>query len=226
MFGKVFANTFGYLLIGTPISLVLSFRIADLLDNHTFGQSLLRMLRLLPFMTSAVAMARVWRWFHQGVPIGRFNDILAVGGINRIDGLISTTNALPAVPAPAVRAAFGIRIIIFMVGLRAIPASSCEAARIDGVGWWTVLTEITIPLLRPAILLIVVFSPIGVLRVLNMTTNIPGGPLTPTVPLVRMIDRTAFTDCDMGHAAAQTVILFTILPSVSLARLRVVNHDR
>ncbi|MEO1248260.1 MAG: sugar ABC transporter permease, partial [Pseudomonadota bacterium] len=102
-----------------------------------------------------------------------------------------------------------------------------EAARIDGVSAWTTLVEITIPLLKPTIVFIVVFSSIGFLRifdqVFNMTTNNPGGPLNSTKPLVLMIYDTAFTGFDMGYAAAQTVVLFLILLIVSLIQLRILQ---
>ena len=222
VFWKVFANTFLYLIIGTPVSLLISFVVAYHLDKLRFGHSFIRMLYFLPFMTSAVAMAWVWRWFYQGVPIGLFNNMLASVGIEQIAFLNSTTNALPAVLAPAVWAGLGFQIIIFMAGLRSIPQSYYEAARIDGVSWWTVLWEITLPLLRPTIVFIVVFSSIGFLRifdhVFNMTTNNPGGPLNSTKPLVLMIYDTAFNSFDMGYAAAQTVVLFTILLIFKIGR--------
>ncbi|MEX0319817.1 MAG: carbohydrate ABC transporter permease [Ruegeria sp.] len=229
VFWKVFRNTFVYLLLGTPISLVLSFVIAYHLDKLRFMHGFLRMLYFLPFMTSAVAMAWVWRWFYQDVPIGLFNNILAGFGIPQISFLNSTTNALPSVLAPAVWAGLGFQVIIFMAGLRAIPTSYYEAAKIDGVGWFTVLTQITLPLLRPTIIFIVVFSSIGFLRifdhVFNMTTNNPGGPLNSTKPLVLMIYDTAFNGFDMGYAAAQTVVLFTILLIVSLIQLRLLRSE-
>jgi multiple sugar transport system permease protein len=228
-FWKVFQNTFVYLLIGTPFSLVLSFLIAYHLDKLRFMHGFLRMLYFLPFMTSAVAMAWVWRWFYQDVPVGLFNNILAGFGIPQISFLNSTTNALPSVLAPAVWAGLGFQVIIFMAGIRAIPTSYYEAAKIDGVGWWTILTQITLPLLRPTIVFIVVFSSIGFLRifdhVFNMTTNNPGGPLNSTKPLVLMIYDTAFNGFDMGYAAAQTVVLFTILLIVSLIQLRLLRSN-
>ena len=226
-FWQVFGNTFKYLLLGTPISLVVSFFIAYHLDKVRFAHGFLRALYFLPFMTSAVAMAWVWRWFYQGVPIGLFNNMLASVGIGQIEFLNSTTNALPAILAPAIWAGLGFQVIIFMAGLRAIPRSYYEAAQIDGVSNWTVLWEITIPLLRPTIVFIVVFSSIGFLRifdhVFNMTTNNPGGPLNTTKPLVLMIYETAFRSFDMGYAAAQTVVLFLILLVVSLLQLRLLR---
>ena len=229
VFWKVFKNTFAYLLIGTPVSLVLSFVIAYHLDKLRFLHGLLRLLYFLPFMTSAVAMAWVWRWFYQGVPIGLFNNILASFGIAQIEFLNSTTNALPAVLAPAIWAGLGFQVIIFMAGIRAIPTSYYEAAKIDGVGWGTVLTQITLPLLKPTMVFIVVFSSIGFLRifdhVFNMTTNNPGGPLNSTKPLVLMIYDTAFNGFNMGYAAAQTVVLFTILLLVSLLQLYLLRSE-
>ena len=229
VFWKVFRNTFVYLLIGTPVSLLLSFAVAYHLDRLRFLHGFLRMLYFLPFITTAVAMAWVWRWFYQPVPIGLFNNFLSIFGIPQIEFLRSTTLALPAVLAPAVWAGLGFQIIIFMAGLRSIPRSFYEAAKIDGVSNWTILLEITLPLLKPTIVFIVVFSSIGFLRifdhVFNMTTNDPGGPLNATKPLVLMIYQTAFTDFNMGYAAAQTVVLFLILLIVSLVQLRLLRDN-
>jgi multiple sugar transport system permease protein len=227
VFWIVFKNTFVYLLLGTPISLLVSFVVAYHLDKVRFMHGFIRALYFLPFLTSTVAMAWVWRWFYQPVPIGLFNNFLASMGIGQIAFLNSTTNALPAILAPAVWAGLGFQVIIFMAGLRSIPQTFYEAARIDGVSWWTTLVEITLPLLKPTIVFLVVFSSIGFLRifdhVFNMTTNNPGGPLNSTKPLVLMIYDTAFNGYDMGYAAAQTVVLFAVLLVVSLLQLRILR---
>ncbi len=231
VFWVVFKNTFIYLALGTPISLALSFVVAYHLDKVRFMHGFIRALYFLPFMTSAVAMAWVWRWFYQPVPIGLINNALSSIGIPQIAFLNSTTNALPAVLAPAIWAGLGFQIIIFMAGLRAIPQTYYEAARIDGVSAWTTLTEITLPLLKPTIVFLVVFSSIGFLRifdqVFNMTTNDPGGPLNSTKPLVLLIYDTAFNGFNMGYAAAQTVVLFVVLLVVSLLQLYIMrDRDR
>jgi multiple sugar transport system permease protein len=227
VFWKVFRNTFLYLIIGTPVSHAISFVIAWHLDKVRFLHGTIRALYFLPFMTSAVAMAWVWRWFYQPVPIGLFNNALAAFGFSQVAFLNSTTNALPAVLAPAIWAGLGFQVIIVMAGLRAIPTTYYEAAKIDGVSGWTVLWEITLPLLKPTLVFLVVFSSIGFLRifdqVFNMTTNDPGGPLNATKPLVLLIYQTAFASYDMGYAAAQTVVLFVILLVVSLVQLRILR---
>lgn len=227
LFWQVFRNTFAYLLIGTPISLIISFVIAYYLDRVRFMHGFIRALYFLPFLTTAVAMAWVWRWIYQPVPIGVFNGFLTWLGLPQQPFLRSTTQALPSILAPAVWAGLGFQVLIFIAGLRAIPTSYYEAARIDGVSEFTILRRITIPLLKPTIVFLVVFSSIGFLRIFdqvyNMNFNDPGGPLNTTKPLVLMIYQTAFKSFDMGYASAQTVVLFLILLAVSLIQLRILK---
>jgi len=227
LFWQVFRNTFAYLIIGTPISLIISFVIAYCLDRVRFMHGFIRALYFLPFLTTAVAMAWVWRWFYQPVPIGVFNAFLTWLGLPQQPFLRSTVQALPSILAPAVWAGLGFKVLIFIAGLRAIPTSYYEAARIDGVSEFTILRRITIPLLKPTIVFLVVFSSIGFLRIFdqvyNMNFNDPGGPLNSTKPLVLMIYQTAFKSFDMGYAAAQTVVLFLILLAVSLIQLRILK---
>ncbi len=226
-FWTVFSNTFEYLILGLPISLVLSFTIAYYLDQVRFMHGVLRGLYFIPYLTTAAAMAWVWRWFYQPVPIGVFNQILTDIGLSQQPFLRSMTQALPAVLAPAVWAGLGFQVIIFLAGLRAIPESYYEAARIDGVGRWRILFEITIPLLRPTIVFLVVVSSIGFLRIFdqvyNMTVDGQGGPLNATRPLVLNIYLSAFTNYEMGYAAAQTMVLFLVLLAITLVQLRLLR---
>lgn len=227
VFWQVFRNTFLYLLIGTPLSLIISFTIAYHLDRVRFMHGFIRALYFLPFLTTATAMAWVWRWFYQPVPIGLINDLLSSVGLSQQPFLRSTTQALPAVLAPAIWAGLGFQVVIFLAGLRAIPTTYYEAARIDGVSDFAILRKITLPLLKPTIIFLVVFSSIGFLRIFdqvyNMTSGDPGGPLNSTKPLVLMIYQTAFSSFDMGYAAAQTVVLFLVLLGISLVQLRLLR---
>ena len=227
VFWQVFRNTFLYLIIGTPLSLVLAFTIAYHLDRVRFMHGFIRALYFLPFLTTATAMAWVWRWFYQPVPIGLINDLLSSFGFAQQPFLRSTTQALPAVLAPAIWAGLGFQVVIFLAGLRAIPTTYYEAARIDGVSDFAILRKITLPLLKPTIIFLVVFSSIGFLRIFDqvytMTSGDPGGPLNSTKPLVLMIYQTAFSSFDMGYAAAQTVVLFLVLLCVSLLQLRLLR---
>lgn len=230
-FWQIFRNTFKYLLIGTPASLVISFAIAYYLDQIRFMHGFIRALYFIPFLTTAVAMAWVWRWFYQPVPIGTFNQVLSTLGLPQQPFLRSTTQALPAILAPAIWAGLGFQIVIFLAGLRAIPDTYYEAAKIDGAGRLRILLEITLPLLRPTVIFLVVISSIGFLRIFdqvyNMTFQGDGGPLNSTKPLVLYIYDTAFGDAfDMGYAAAQTVVLFLVLLVITLAQMFLLRKKR
>lgn len=215
VFWQVLSNTFEYLIIGMPISLLLSFVIAYNLDKIRFGHTFLRACYFIPFLTTAVAMAWVWRWFYQAAPVGLFNNVLVDLGLPQMKFLRSPDQALPSVLAPAIWAGLGFQILIFMAGLRSVPSSYLEAAKIDGAGRWQVLKEITIPHLWPTIVFLVVMSTIGFLRIFdqvyNMTVDGQGGPVNSSRPLVLHIYQSAFADFEMGFAAAQTVVLFVIL---------------
>jgi multiple sugar transport system permease protein len=227
VFWTTLKNTFLYLIIGTPVSLGISFLVAYYLDQVRFAHGLIRAMYFIPHLTTSVAMAWVWRWFYQPPPVGLFNNILNAVGFDTQPFLRSTSQALVAVIAPAIWAGLGFQIILFMAGLRAIPTSYYEAARIDGAGKWMILRQITLPLLRPTTVFLVVISSIGFLRIFdtvyNMTDNGAGGPLNSTKPLVLYIYESAFRSYRMGYAAAQTLVLFVILLTISLMQLRLMR---
>jgi multiple sugar transport system permease protein len=229
VFWKVTVNSFEYVALGLPISLVLSFAIAYYLDRVRFGHALLRALYFLPHLTTAAAMAWVWRWLYQPVPVGVFNGVLADIGLPAQPFLRSTDQALPSVLAPAIWAMLGFQVVIFLAGLKAIPRTYYEAAAIDGAGAWRVLREITLPLLRPTFVFLIVITSIAFLRIFDYVynmTNGDGGPLDSTKPLVLSIYQTAFGRFDMGYASAQTVVLFFILLALTLLQMRLLRRPR
>ncbi len=228
VFWQVLGNTFEYLALGLPISLFLAFVIAYQLDRVRTGQGVLRALYFLPHLTTATAMAWVWRWFYQPAPVGLFNGWLSLFGIAQQPFLRSTAQALPAVLVPAIWAALGFQVVIFLAGLKAIPRSYYEAAEIDGAGSWQILREITLPLLLPSFVFLFITTSIGLLRIFDLVYNITaggeGGPLNATKPLVLSIYQSAFARMDMGTASAQTVILFVILLAISLLQMRLLRQ--
>ena len=192
-FWIVFWNTIKYAIIGVPISLLISFTVAYYLNEIRFGHQTIRALYFIPFLTTAVAMAWVWRWFYQPMPIGYFNIILSWFGIEQ------------------------------QPFLRSVPKSHFEAAEIDGAGRFQILREIILPALKPTTVFLVIISTIGFLRIFdqvyNMSADSAGGPLNSTKPLVLMIYEYAFDMYKLGRASALTVILFLLLLFVSLLQL-------
>ncbi|TAD89746.1 MAG: sugar ABC transporter permease [Alphaproteobacteria bacterium] len=228
VFWQVMGNTLLYLALGLPLSLGLAFLIAYHLDRVRVGHAVIRALYFIPHITTAVAIAWVWRWFYQPVPVGLFNEVLTVVGLPQQPFLRSTTQALPAVLVPAIWSLLGFQIVIFLAGLRAIPQSYYEAAAIDGAGSWQILREITLPQLMPTLVFLCVLTTIGLLRIFDIVYAMtgggraaPGGPLNSTKPLVLYIYESAFSSFEMGFAAAQTVVLFLILLAITMIQLKV-----
>ncbi|MDX2103810.1 MAG: sugar ABC transporter permease [Alphaproteobacteria bacterium] len=228
VFWQVMGNTLLYLALGLPLSLGLAFLIAYHLDRVRVGHAVIRALYFIPHITTAVAIAWVWRWFYQPVPVGLFNEVLTAVGLPQQPFLRSTTQALPAVLVPAIWSLLGFQIVIFLAGLRAIPQSYYEAAAIDGAGSWQILREITLPQLMPTLVFLCVLTTIGLLRIFDIVYAMtgggraaPGGPLNSTKPLVLYIYESAFSSFEMGFAAAQTVVLFLILLAITMIQLKV-----
>ena len=222
-FWLVLLNTIKYAIFGVPISMLIAFLIAYYLNEIIFGHEFIRALYFIPFLTTAVAMAWVWRWFYQPVPIGYFNIFLSWFEIPQQPFLKSVEQALYAILAPAVWAGLGFQVVIFIAGMRAIPKHFYEAAEIDGAGRFQILWEITLPSLKPTIIFLTVISTIGFLRIFDhvysMSAGGGGGPLNSTKPLVLMIYEFAFEEFKLGRASALTVILFLILLFISLLQL-------
>jgi multiple sugar transport system permease protein len=229
IFWKTLGNTAKYVLYGLPVSLFLGFLIAYNIDRVRFGSEVFKAIYFIPYITSMVAVAWVWRWLYQPAPIGVFNKILIELGLPQQKFLFSQTQAIFSILATTIWADVGFQMIIFLAGIKGISVQYYEAAEIDGAGEWDQLIRITLPLLKPTIVFLVVTGTIRYLRiftqVLNMSYQGEGGPLNSTKPLVLYIYDKAFRSFDMGYASAMTVILFVIILIITLLQLKVMKSE-
>ncbi|MBJ2356999.1 carbohydrate ABC transporter permease [Sphaerochaeta sp. S2] len=223
-------NTFKYVVFGLPISLLIGFILAYQIDRVQKVDGLYKAMYFIPYITSMVAVAWVWRWLYQPVPIGIFNNILSSLGLPTQSFLTSKTQALPSILATTVWADLGFQMIIFLAGIKAISPNLFEAARIDGANNRQILFQITIPQIKPTIVFLCITGTIRYLRiftqVMNMTYQGEGGPLNSTKPLVLYIYDSAFKSFKMGYAAAMTVILFLLILLVTLIQMVVARDEK
>jgi multiple sugar transport system permease protein len=229
MFWITLKNTIKYVVFGLPISLLLGFILAYQINKIHFGDGLFKAMYFIPYITSMVAVAWVWRWLYQPVPIGAFNNLLSSLGLPTQGFLLSKTQALPSILGTTIWADLGFQMIIFLAGLKAISPQYYEAATIDGANDRQMLFSITFPLLKPTIVFLSITGMIRYLRiftqVMNMTYQGEGGPLNSTKPLVLYIYQSAFRSFKMGYAAALTVVLFMIILVVTILQLVVTRHE-
>ncbi len=223
-------NTITYVVWGLPISMFLGFVLAYHIDRIKVGDGLYKAMYFIPYITSMVAVAWVWRWLYQPVPIGVFNNLLSALNLPTMAFLSSKTQALPSILATTIWADLGFQMIIFLAGIKAISPSLFEAARIDGASERQILFRITLPQIKPTIVFLLITGTIRYLRiftqVMNMTYQGEGGPLNSTKPLVLYIYDSAFKSFKMGYAAAMTVVLFTLILIVTLIQMVVTRNEK
>ena len=218
-----FTNTLGYVLYGVPAQMVLALAVALLLDRIRVLSTLFRVAYFAPYVTSAVAVAFVWNWLYlpQTGLLAQVFDLLR---IPEQPFTKSPDQALASIAAVAVWQTLGYSVIIYLAGIKQIPATYYEAARIDGAAGVRLFQHITLPLLNPVIVYLTVLSTISFLRlfalVQNMSPQGTGGPLKSTTTVVLEVYRKGFSSYDMGYAAALTVVLFFVILLITVVQLR------
>jgi ABC-type sugar transport system permease subunit len=167
----------------------------------------------------AVVMAVVWTFMYQ--QDGVINTMLGFLGIDPIPWLRSSATALWAVILIGIWRATPYYMVIFLAGLQAIPADYYDAAKIDRAGLWGTFRYITLPLLKPTMLLVIVMNVIVAMKVFAVPMIMTGGgPADSTRVLPLFIYQTAFEFFDMGRAAAMSVFLFVGVMLFSFVQVR------
>lgn len=223
-----FLNTARYVILGVPTQLILALLIALMLNEIRFMSGFYRVMFFLPFVTSTIAIAWVFRWLYQP-RIGLINVALQAFSLPQQPFLRSPDQALYSILAVVIWQGLGFAVIIFLAGLKNIPRVYYEAAEVDGASRWQSFWNITFPLLNPSIVYLVVLQTIGFLRmfaeVLAMSQQGDGGPLNSTTTVVLRVYREAFQRLNMGYASTLTVVLFIIILVITVVQLRVTTRS-
>jgi multiple sugar transport system permease protein len=229
VFWKAMRNTWVYVLVGVPVSLVVSLAIALGLQRLTHYVGFYRVLYFVPYVTSLVAVGWVWRWMY--MPNGLFNDMRGWFGWGPIAWLGDPDTAIYAIIVTTIWQGLGFQIIIFLAGLESIPPVYQEAAAIDGASGWQQFRHITFPLLNPTLVFLTVTGVISNLQVFTqiraMSNGGTGGPLNSTISVVLYVYQQAFQSMPskMGYASAMTVVLFAIILAITILQLKVFSRD-
>jgi multiple sugar transport system permease protein len=218
-------NTGYFVVVGIPLTMAVALALAVALNNGiTRFRTAFRVGFYTPVVTSIVAVAVVWRFILQ--PDGLLNTVLDGVGIDGPDWLHSSTWAMPSLIVMAAWRNMGTLIIIFLAGLQNVPVDLHEAAMIDGAGAWRRFTAVTLPLLRPTLLLGAVLLSVGYLQFFEepfvMTR---GGPLDATLSITYFTFQ-QFGFGDYGYAAAASYLLFALIAVLSIAQFRVLKAKR
>ncbi len=215
LFWQALKVTVNYTLISVPLSLVLGFALALLMNHSIKGIRIFRTIYYLPTIVPAVANAVLWAWIFNS-EFGLLNAILRAFDIPKVNWLIDPKWAMPALILMSLWGLGG-GMVIYLAGLQGIPQDYYEAAEIDGAGRWAKLWGITIPLMSPVIFFNLIIGIIGSFQVFTagfLLTD--GGPQNATLFFTLYIYRNAFRYFDMGYSAALAWVLFFIVLVLTL----------
>jgi len=227
LFRKILQNTL-YFAAATSIGLTISaLAVAILLNPIRRGSTIFQLVYFLPVMTSTIAISTIWLWLYQP-QFGLINQLLRAINMPPGTWLTSPSTAMPSIILMSVWGGLGFYVIIFLAGLRNIPAMYYEAAAIDGASRYQAIRYITIPLLRPVITFVLVTSVIGSFNVFQQVYLMTGGgPLNSTRVLALHIYNTAFRNLEIGKAASMAFVMFAVVLALTLLQmwLRKADND-
>ncbi|WP_315863440.1 sugar ABC transporter permease [Thermosynechococcus sp. QKsg1] len=218
-FWQVIGNTLYFTGATVLPTIVLPLLLAVGLNQGIRGRDLLRTAYFLPTMTSIVAAGLGFRWLFQ--TDGPVNQLVQTLGGQPIAWLSDPTWAMPVLILLSSWKQLGFNLVVFLAGLQTIPRDRYEAALLDGANAWQQFRYITLPGLRPTLILVFVTTTIFTLRSFEQVYVVTGGgPLDTTNLLVFYIYQQAFALFDLGYAAAAATVLLGVTFGLIWLQLR------
>jgi multiple sugar transport system permease protein len=219
--------TLKYTAIVTVVLSAVAMALALMVQQPRRGVGFLRTVYFLPGAVGFAATSLLFYGFY--AQDGPLDDLLQwLGIIDEPVAWLGTPNAaLFSTVAMVIWRFAGFNMLILLTGLQSISPELYEAARIDGGSRWQIFRHITLPLLRPTIALMLVLSITGSLLAFDQFFILTrGGPDGSTVSMVMVIYREAFTQFNLGAAAAISVALLVVLVALNVIQLRVLGGRR
>ena len=228
-------NTASYTLISVPLSLAVSLGLAVLLNQRRGGIGLYRTAFYLPNLVPAVVITLVWSVMLDP-RLGLVNTALRAIGVPGPGWLRSATWSKPGLILMSLWSGSGPAMLIFLAGLKDVPASLLDAAMIDGANSWQRFRHVVLPLLTPTIffnLIIGIINSFQIFTIAFIATSGAGGggsvagtagPLNSLLMYMVLLYRNAFRYFDMGYASAMALAMFVVLVLLTLVVVRSSNY--
>ena len=219
LFWNALGVTAQYVVINIALQTVLALGIALLMDRVA-KSTLVRGTLLLPYLMSNVIAALLWFWMLD-YQIGIANQLIEGLGLPRVAFFGSEEWAIPTQALINTWRHMGYTALLIFAGLQAIPRHLYEVANLDGASPFQTFRKVTLPLLRPVLVLVLVVTVIGSFQVFDtVAVTTAGGPVNATRVIQFYIVQKAFTESDFGYASAIAVILFLILALVAFIQMK------
>ena len=215
-------NTFFYLIIQVPIMLTLALILASILNNKDLKwKGLWRTCIFLPCATSLVSYSMIFRSLFAND--GFINTLLRNIGMSPVMWFANAWTARFVIIIALIWRWTGYNRVFYLSGLQNIDYSVYEAARIDGATPRQTLFKITIPLLKPTILLTTITSTNGTLQLFDESLNLTnGGPGKSTMTMSHYIYNTSFVQSpNFGYAAAMSIVILVMVAILAVIQMKV-----
>ena len=226
-FWQSLGNTLIYTLMVTPLIFIPALVSAILLKENSPRNSIVRTVFFIPCTISLVASSYIWNWLLND-SYGIFNYFLITMGILKegINWFSSTWTARIIISISVAWKTFGFSMIFILAGLSSISPAIYEAAEIDGCKRMRAFFSITLPLVKPTLMLALILSIAGSFKGFDQFLIMTGGgPMRTTQPIIMYINKVAFNSYDMGRSAAISVLFLIILLFVSYQQIRLGGYN-
>ncbi|WP_457101289.1 carbohydrate ABC transporter permease [Microbacterium sp. P5_E9] len=201
---------------GTILCNAVGLGLAALISGPGATNAVARTVFFYPYIISALIIGFLWSALL--APHGVVNSMLGQAGWGSIPFLTDPMFAKATVIFTVVWSHFGFNMILYIAGLKSIPAEYYEAATVDGANRWARFRHITLPLLAPIVTVNVVLTLVGFLKVYDIVLALTdGGPAASTQTIVYQILMDSFQNAKLGFGAAQSVILLIVTAILGLA---------
>lgn len=201
LFWKAILNTLQFLLVHIPLQIVIALALAYFLNQKLIARGFFRASFFMPVVISGVVVTILWQQLY-GLETGLFNRILIGLGIERVEWLSNPKIAMISIAIMATWKNVGLYVILFLVGLQAVPKSFYEAAEVEGATAWQQFRYITLPAINPTVFMVVILSTIGGFSLfIEPYVMTDGGPLNSTLSAMLYIYKQAFGYYHMGYSA-------------------------
>lgn len=219
-------RTLVYSAASLALSLVIALALAMLINHQTSGMTGIRTLLMLPWITSPLLAALLWRWAVSPL-IGPISHLYSVvTGAPEVDVLATGTGAMATLIVVSVWRAYPFGMVLLLASLRTIPKEYYEAARVDGAGFWARLRHITIPALKNTLLVVTVFFSVNFLTMAELPLVLTGGGPSGSTELIGLrLYREAFDLLNTGVASALAVLLFIANAILSWIYIRALRSE-
>ena len=221
-FQQCLFNTIFYFVIQVPIMLILALILAQLLNSPDIkGKGIYRTMIFLPCATSLVSYSMIFKSLFAND--GLVNRVLSTVGIPTVDWFQNAWAARWVIVIALIWRWTGYNMVFYLAGLQNIDYSIYEAARIDGASPIQQFIHLTIPLLKPTILLTAIMSTSGTLQLFDESVNLTaGGPGKATMTLTHYIYNISFVETPkFNDAAALSVFILVVVAVLSAIQMKV-----